>query len=219
VSEKLIIHHLVKSCSERIVWLAEELGIEYELIVHHRDPETLRAPDVMKNLSPFGKSPVIQHGDIVVSESAAIIEYMLDVYDKDNKFRPKPGTREYLDYRFMMFASEATMKTPLLCEIINSMTGTEPSPALKTFLSLENLPVYDYLSKALAKTDYLVGDFSGADLMAWFVLRIAGNVNMPGKVSTSIPLTNYPSIIAYMERMEARPACKKAQQLCNVEPA
>ena len=64
------IHHLVYSRSDRIVWLAEELGLAYELIKHHRDPQTFRSPPLLWAVSPMGKTPVIQDGAGTASISA-----------------------------------------------------------------------------------------------------------------------------------------------------
>jgi len=69
----LKIHHLVLSRSDRIVWLAEELGLQYELVRHVRTP-AFRAPESLWAVSPMGKAPVIQDGDVTVSESGAIVE-------------------------------------------------------------------------------------------------------------------------------------------------
>ena len=76
----MIVHHLGKSQSERIVWLCEELGIPYELRVYDRDPVTRLAPPEYKALHPMGAAPVITDGDLVLAESGAIIEYIFPKY-------------------------------------------------------------------------------------------------------------------------------------------
>src|SRR5262245_58416915 len=73
----LTVHHLGKSQSERIVWLCEELGIPYDLKCYDRDPVTRLAPPQYKALHPLGAAPVITDGDLVLAESAAIIEYIV----------------------------------------------------------------------------------------------------------------------------------------------
>ena len=69
----LIVHHLQVSQSERIVWLAEELGLDYKLVLHKRDP--FLSPQSIKDLNPLGQAPVIQDGDVTLAESSAIAEY------------------------------------------------------------------------------------------------------------------------------------------------
>ena len=72
----ITVHHLNQSRSTRIVWLLEELGLEYQIQRHQRDPATQRAPESLKAVHPLGKSPVIQDGDLVLVESGAIVEYL-----------------------------------------------------------------------------------------------------------------------------------------------
>ena len=78
----LTVHHLGISQSERIVWLCEELSIPYELKVYERDAVTRLAPPEYKALHPFGTAPVITDGKVVLSESGAIIEYIVERYGK-----------------------------------------------------------------------------------------------------------------------------------------
>ena len=73
----LIVHHLGKSQSERIVWLCEELNIRYELKLYQRDPVTILAPPEYKALAPIGAAPVITDGDLVLAESGAVMEYII----------------------------------------------------------------------------------------------------------------------------------------------
>jgi len=76
----LAVHHLGISQSERIVWLCEELGVAYELKRYERDAVTRLAPAAYKALHPMGTAPVITDGDVVLSESGAIMEYIIGKY-------------------------------------------------------------------------------------------------------------------------------------------
>jgi glutathione S-transferase len=78
----LIVHHLGKSQSERIVWLCEELAIPYALKRYARDPVTMLAPTDYKALHPIGAAPVITDGDVVLAESGAVVEYIIAKYGK-----------------------------------------------------------------------------------------------------------------------------------------
>ena len=78
MSEALTLHHLEYSQSFRVLWMLEELGYPYELIVYTRDAKTMAAPDEYKSLSPLGTAPVMTHGDLALAESSAIMEYILD---------------------------------------------------------------------------------------------------------------------------------------------
>jgi glutathione S-transferase len=89
----IIVHHLNNSRSQRILWLLEELGLEYEIKKYQRDPKTMLAPPELRAVHPLGKSPVIQDGDTIVAESGAIIEYLAGRYG-DGRLLPVPGTPE-----------------------------------------------------------------------------------------------------------------------------
>jgi len=72
----IIVHHLDRSRSHRILWLLEELGVPYEIREYKRDKETMLAPPELKNVHPLGKSPVIENTETgeIVAESGAIVE-------------------------------------------------------------------------------------------------------------------------------------------------
>ena len=76
----LKVHHLNNSRSQRIIWLLEELGLDYEIIHYERDKETMLAPEELKNIHPLGKSPVLQDGVEIIAESGVIVEYLLKKY-------------------------------------------------------------------------------------------------------------------------------------------
>lgn len=84
----ITLHHLRIGRSIFTVWLLEELGVDYELKVYHRDPKTMRALDDLKQIHPLGKSPVIDDDGLIVSESGAITSYLLEKFDQGNKFSP-----------------------------------------------------------------------------------------------------------------------------------
>ncbi len=60
------LHHLNQSRSKRIIWLLEELGVDYEVIPYLRDSVTFLAPPELKSIHPLGKSPVLEDGDEIV---------------------------------------------------------------------------------------------------------------------------------------------------------
>ena len=81
------VHHLNNSCSQRVLWMLEELGIEYTIVRYERDAKTMFAPPELKKVHPLGRSPVIRDGDFVLAESGAIIEYLVDRYS-NGRFVP-----------------------------------------------------------------------------------------------------------------------------------
>src|ERR1700681_5115523 len=76
----IVLHHLNNSRSQRVLWLLEELGLEYEIRRYQRDPKTMLAPASLRAVHPLGKSPVITDGALTLAESGAILEYVVDRY-------------------------------------------------------------------------------------------------------------------------------------------
>lgn len=83
----ITVHHLENSRSQRILWLLEELGLDYSIEKYHRDPITSLAPARLLELHPLGKAPVVMEGENTLAESGAIIDYLIEKYD-DGRLRP-----------------------------------------------------------------------------------------------------------------------------------
>src|SRR2546421_10564846 len=97
----LTLHHLNDSRSQRILWLLEELGTQYEMKRYQRNPQTRLAPPELKAVHPLGKSPVITDGNITIAESGAIVDYIIRRYGQENDtaaMMPAPGNTEYEVY-------------------------------------------------------------------------------------------------------------------------
>lgn len=126
----VVVHHLENSRSLRILWLLEELGVDYEIKHYARDPETKLAPQSLKDIHPLGKSPVITDGDITVAESGAIIEYLMDTYS-DGKLRPANDPSAKRAYTYFMHYAEGSVM-PLL--IVGLLMGRIESAKLPFFV-------------------------------------------------------------------------------------
>jgi glutathione S-transferase len=78
----ITVHHLNNSRSQRVLWLLEELGLEYEVKRYQRNPQTMLAPPELRAVHPLGKSPVVTiksaDGDTTLAESGAIVEHLAD---------------------------------------------------------------------------------------------------------------------------------------------
>ena len=79
------------SRSQRVLWMLEELGVEYDIKRYQRDPQTMLAPPELRAIHPLGKSPVITDGELVLAESGAILEYLVERYGAQ-RFSPPHGT-------------------------------------------------------------------------------------------------------------------------------
>ena len=168
----LKIHHLVLSRSERIVWLAEELGIRYELVRHQRDPQTFRAPPSLRAVTPLAKAPVIEDDGVVVEESAVICDYLIE-HHGGGRLRPAAGTAARRAYDYWMACSESTLMYPALIDLLVGLTQSE-APGLMAFAMGEYQTMLGHVDHALGDGDYLVGNaFSAADVMVYYTLAMA----------------------------------------------
>jgi glutathione S-transferase len=104
----IVVHHLNNSRSQRVLWLLEELGLEYEVKRYERDAQTMLAPPSLRAVHPLGKSPVLEDDGEPVAESGAIVEYVVDRYDvgEERKLVPAAGTPERLRYTFWLHYAE-----------------------------------------------------------------------------------------------------------------
>src|SRR5262245_5661722 len=103
----LVVHHLNNSRSQRVLWLLEELGLEYEVKRYERNRQTLLAPPELKAAHPLGKSPVVQDANQVLAESGAIVEYLADRYG-GGKLARTAGSAERFRYIYWLHYAEGS---------------------------------------------------------------------------------------------------------------
>src|SRR5439155_23469411 len=113
----ITVHHLNNSRSQRVLWLLEELSLPYEIVKYERDPKTLLAPAALRAIHPLGKSPVITDGDVVLAESGAIIEYLVETHGK-GALAPASGTPGYRDYRYFLHYAEGSLMPLLVMKLV-----------------------------------------------------------------------------------------------------
>jgi glutathione S-transferase len=212
----ITVHHLNNSRSQRILWLLEELGVPYEVKRYERDKKTMLAPPALRAVHSLGKSPVISDGDVTVAESGAIIEYLVDTYDSKGRLRPKAGTAERRRFTYWLHYAEGSAMTPLLLALIFGRLPKAPMPffvkpvakgiadgAMKSFIRPQINNHLDYIEGELGKSEWFAGDtFSAADIQMSFPLEAAAS---RGGLDQSRP-----KAMAFLARIHARPAYKKA---------
>src|SRR5580704_2581850 len=126
----ITVHHLNHSRSHRVLWLLEELGLDYELRRYERDPETLRAPPSLKVVHPLGKAPtIVEEGRRALAESGAILESLVDRHG-GGRLSPAPGTPERERYTYWMHYAEGSAMPALVLRLIFSQMPRQPMPAL-----------------------------------------------------------------------------------------
>jgi len=198
----LTVHHLGISQSERIVWLCEELSIPYQLVNYERDPVTRLAPAQYKALHPFGTAPVIVDGSVVLSESGAIIEYIIARHGK-GRLAVRPDAPNYADYLFWFHFANASMMPVQFAGAIKPTPDESP----RTRLSRERCErSWQMVEARLGEVPYFAGaELTAADIIMVFVLTTM-RVFVPRDISGN------PNVLAYLQRIGARPAYRQAMQ-------
>ena len=129
----IVVHYLNNSRSQRVLWLLEELGIEYDVKYYERDEKTMLAPASLRQVHPLGKSPVITDSDLTLAETGAIIEYIVGRYG-NGQLVPAPGTKERLRYTYWLHYAEGSAMPPLVMKIVFDHFGTGDSGASSAFI-------------------------------------------------------------------------------------
>ena len=211
----IVVHHLENSRSQRILWLLEELNVDYEIKLYKRDPVTSLAPPELIAIHPLGKSPVITDGDTTVAESGAIVEYLVGKYD-DGRLLPAEGTPERLAYTYWLHYAEGTFMPLMIVSLIVGRIETAPAPFFvkpiakgiagkvrSNYLDPNVTRNLDYMEATLANTTWFTGDqMSGADILMSFAVEAA-------EVRTDLENTR-PMLAGYLTRIRERPAYQAA---------
>lgn len=198
----LTLHHLRIGRSIFTVWLAEELGLDYELKVYHRDPQTMRAQDDLKQIHPLGKSPVMEDDGLLLSESGAITSYLLEKHDSEHRFSPpRSDLQAWARYTQWLHYPEGSVFTPLFLRMILLRSG-KPHETFQAFSDGEIALHFRYMTQQLGDNEFILGDrFSGADIGISYVVSMAKRLKA---------LDDYPALAAYLERNQQRPAWQRA---------
>jgi glutathione S-transferase len=200
----LTVHHLGRSQSERIVWLCEELELDYVLKRYDRRQDNLMAPPQYKALHPMGSAPVITDGTVVLAESGAIFEYLLALYGA-GRLVVKPGALEFPNYVYWLHFANGTLQ-PLVLQV-RALERVDPSAdnvvlqATKTRFDL----AFSTLDARLSQSPYLAGaELTAADIMTVFSLTTM-------RVFKPYDLAPWPHIVTYLDRVGKRPAYQRAR--------
>jgi glutathione S-transferase len=211
----IVVHHLNNSRSQRVLWLLEELGLDYEVRRYQRNAKTMLAPPELRAVHPLGKSPVIEDAGQVLAESGAIVEYLAERYG-EGRLVPPAGTPERLRYRYWLHFAEGTAQPPLLLKLLFDRLDKGPMPffvrpvaraiaqrAKDTFIQPNIDRNFDYMERELEKSEWFAGaGFSAADVQMSFPLEAAvvrGGLD-----------AKRPHLMGFLERIHARPAYRRA---------
>ncbi|WP_225893903.1 glutathione S-transferase family protein [Atlanticothrix silvestris] len=160
----LVVHHLNNSRSQRVLWLLEELGVEYEIKYYERDHQTMLAPESLRQVHPLGKSPTITDAELTLTESGAIIEYIVERYGS-GRLVPASGTPERLRYTYWLHYAEGSAMPPLVMNLVFDHFETGDSGAKDAFITPQIKLHFDYIEAELSKSTWFVGEeFTAADI-------------------------------------------------------
>jgi len=201
----LTVHHLGRSQSERIVWLCEELGLDYKLVHHTRDKTTMLSPPELKALHPTGAAPVIEDGGIVLAESGAIVDYILAKYGQGRLVKG-PESPDFANYLYWLHFSNGSLQPAMgRCMIMKRMNLPADNPMQVAMLGRLDKALR-LVEARLAEVPWLAGeDFTAADVMSVFSFTTM-------RLFYPADLTPYPAILAYLQRVAARPAYQRAME-------
>jgi glutathione S-transferase len=197
----LTVHHLGKSQSERIVWLCEELGIDYELKCYPRSP--VLAPAEYKALHPIGAAPVITDGEVVLAESGAIVEYIIAKYG-NGRLALTAGHQDFAQYLYWFHFANGTLQSGMGRNmILNRLKLAADDPVLVAAKGrMDN--AFNLIEARTGEAKYLAGDeFTAADIMTVFSLTTM-------RYFQPYDLAGLPHIRGYLTRIGDREAYRRA---------
>ncbi|ABQ29489.1 MULTISPECIES: glutathione S-transferase [Acidiphilium] len=210
----IVVHHLEASRSQRVLWLLEELGLEYEVQRYDRDRKTRLAPPSLRAVHPLGKSPVITDGGITVAETGAIVEYLIGTYGK-GRLIPPEGTDERRRYTYWLHHAEGSAMPFLVMKLVFDEMPKQAPFVLKPLMRAIGNKVGDafldpnlganirFWEDALANSAWFAGDaLTGADIMMSFPIEAAN--------TRGLLRGNYPRLNAFLAAIHARPAWQRA---------
>lgn len=203
----ITVYHLETSRSERIVWLLEELGLPYELEVFPRET-TGAAPHPLKEIHVLGKAPVIRDGDTVLAESGAIVDYIVHRHGGGRLTLP-PAHPAYARYLYWLHFAEGSLMSLLLIVLVLSRVKEAAASPVVTRMRDRMHQMLSFVDTDLAGGPWFAGEeFTAADVMMVFPFTTLRNF-------LDYDLAPYANIAAYLTRIAARPAYKKAMALAG----
>ena len=198
----LKLHFAPNSRASRISWLLEELELPYELNMMAFHPKDLKS-DEHRARHPLGRVPVLDDGDISIFESGAIVDYILERH-KNGGLKPAVDNAEFPDYLQWFHYCEGMVMPPVNTIVVQTLLlppdRREPTVLAQAQKLLTR--AWGPVENALEGKDYLIGDFSGADIMLGHAAFMS---NRLGCITDEMP-----NLKAYVQRITERPAFAKA---------
>lgn len=198
----IIVHHLNNSRSQRVLWLLEELGADYDIVAYQRDAQTNLAPAELKQAHALGKSPVIEEDGRLIAESGAIIEYLCARHGGED-WLPDCDSDRWIDHLEWMQFAESSFFVPVMLKIYAGRLGEAAAPLMPRVE--EQLEAHIAFAEQKISDDlHFVGSsWSAADVMMSFPAEIAV---MQGYGESA------PRLAHFVEQIHMRPAWQRARE-------
>ena len=203
----ITVYHLESSRSERIVWLMEELGLPYKLEVFPREASGA-APPPYREIHALGRAPAIRDGDTVLAESGAVVEYIVHRHGGGRLAVP-PADPTYTRYVYWLHFAEGSLMSLLLIVLVLSRVKEAAASAVSARMRERMNQLLAFVDREIAGGPWFAGEvFTAADVMMVFPFTTL-------RWFLDYDLSPYAGILAYLERIEARPAYRKAMSLAG----
>lgn len=198
------LHHLNRSRSFRVLWLLEELGVEYELIKYRRDKQTNLAPSELLAIHPLGKSPVLELDGRIIAESAAIVEILCATYKPE--MIPALGSDAHISHLELIHFAEGSVMTPILLQLYVGTLGRAGAP-LSPRIEQQLTSHYAFMEQSLRPSGHFVqDDLSAADIMLSFPIDVAMRQSRQAE---------FPNLAAFATAIATRPAYLRAREIAS----
>ena len=201
----LKVHFAPNSRAGRIIWLLEELELPYEVNNMAFHPKDLKSDEHRKR-HPLGRIPVLDDGDIRIYESGAIVEYVLERH-KNGGLKPSADDVLYPNYLQWFHYCEGMVMPPINTIVVQTIL-LPPDRRDETVLGQAQRLLTKSLApvnEALEGNDYLIGNFSAADVMLGHACFMSNRMGcVPDEMS---------NLKKYVENITNRPAFKIAIEM------
>jgi len=203
----LTVHHLGQSQSERIVWLCEELGLDYAFKRYERRADNRLAPDEYKSLHPMGIAPVVTDDDgFVLGESGAICDYLCARYGQ-GRLVPGVDDPDFAGHLFWFHWSNGTFMTTLMMQL--ALRGAGRDVPMLPFVADRSRRAWEMIETRLGETPY----FGGSSLTTADIMMVYG---LTTSRASGAPLDDMPNLQSYLAGIRSRPAYQRA--MAKAEP-
>jgi len=229
-SERIVIRHIEGRRSERVAWLLEELGLQYELDFIQGD--IIGSLLALEQHHEMRMTPIVHIGEVVMVESGAILEYLLAKFGKSSGLRPAEAAPEFPAYLEFLHFAEGTALAKTVADVAATQmkkafveAGLPPPPDRMKLPGLAgsrtgSQRVMHYAENTLAKRPYFAGNqFTAADIMMHFALKLGGPIASGAEFNTKEILSgktdyfmSFPNVKEFMKRVQARPAFQRAMK-------